>query len=74
MEKPDMHKMSPKRTICEVLREIYALQGVTPKIQEKCMEAVVMAKKMDAKLRGYKADWSKDFFEPNPNYPGEHLK
>jgi len=74
METPNMHVISPRRTICEVLRRIHNTKGVTPEIQKKCIEATVMAKKMDAKLREYKADWSKNFFKPNPKFPGEHLK
>lgn len=45
-----------KRTICEVLREIY-WHTKDPVVREKVQEATVMAKKMDAKLREYKEDW-----------------
>ena len=49
------------RTICEVLREINELGG--PDIRRRCEEAVVMAKKMDAKLREYKGGYDEGWWE-----------
>ena len=51
------------RTVCEVLREIY-WHTDDPIVREKVLEATVMAKKMDIKLREYKADWdAEDMWE-----------
>ena len=72
MNTRDMYAISPRRTICEVLREIFLSTGATPEIQEKSMEATVMAKKMNAKLIEYKADWDVGFFEPNPEFTKLH--
>ncbi len=49
----------PFRTVCEVLREIY-WHTDDPVVREKILEATIMAKKMDAKLREYKEDWDKE--------------
>ena len=68
-----MSYSSPKLTICEILRELKSLPDITQDVSDKLAQAIVMAKKMDAKLREYKADWSEDFFEPNPNFPEELL-
>lgn len=48
-----------KRTVCEVLREIY-WHTQDPVVREKALEAIGMAKRMDSKLREYKADWDKN--------------
>ena len=37
-------------TICETLREIYSLTQ-DPKIQDKCIKALALAKRMDKRLR-----------------------
>lgn len=63
MKKSRMTSATHFRTICEVLREIY-WQSDDTVVKEKCMEATVMAKKMDAKLREYKDDWDADMWEP----------
>lgn len=63
--------MSHRRTVCEVLREIYASPGVTSEIQGKCIEATVMVKKMNAKLIEYKTDWDAGAWQKNPNYTYE---
>lgn len=47
------------RTICEVLREIHQ-SDVSDEIKSKALEAMIMAKKMDAKLRSYKKDYDTD--------------
>lgn len=51
-----------KRTICEVLREIY-WSTIDQSIREKTIDAMTMAKNMDAKLRTYKSDWDKGEWE-----------
>ena len=61
---------SPRRTICEVHREIYDAcdemqEPDKTKIRELVIEAFIMAKKMDGKLREYKSDWSAGFFDKN---------
>jgi len=59
------------RTVCEVLREIY-WHTEDSVVKDKCLEAERMAKKMDAKLREYKADWDKDL--PKIENPEEIAK
>jgi hypothetical protein len=54
-----MRRASSWRTICEVHRDIYDLCSDRPEIQELVIEAFILGKKMDAKLREYKADWDK---------------
>ena len=69
----------PKRTICEVLREIWDLtcdahSKVNPyktkeETEKLLLEALTMAKKMNAKLTEYKRDWHNDMgFQPNRDY------
>lgn len=65
-----MRRASPWRTICEVHREIYdacvALdEPLKSTIEELVIEAFIMGKKMDAKLREYKEDWQDGFYEVN---------
>jgi hypothetical protein len=62
LQKIDMNKQNSARTICEVLREIYHSTD-DPIIQERLVLATAMAKKMDAKLREYKADYDKGWWE-----------
>lgn len=59
-----MKRASAFRTICEVHREIFDATE-DPNIRELVLEAFVMGKKMDAKLREYKADWDAGFYEVN---------
>ena len=66
-----MLHISPKRTICEVLREISSGPDITPEMKAKCWEATLMAKKMDVKLREYKTDWDAGFWQKNPKYTYE---
>jgi len=47
-----------KRTVCEVLREIYWHTDDLV-VKEKALEAIDMAKRMDIRLREYKADWDR---------------
>ena len=63
-------KASSFRTICEVQREIYdATETVQEpeksKIRELVIDAFIMGKKMDSKLREYKADWDAGFYQHN---------
>lgn len=65
-----LRRASSFRTICEVHREIYDAAETLPEpqkseIQNKILEAFIMGKKMDAKLREYKADWDAGFYEVN---------
>lgn len=65
-----MRRSSSRRTICEVHREIYDACDEMPEVvktqmRELVLEAFIMAKKMDAKLREYKSDWDDGFFEKN---------
>lgn len=65
-----LRRASSFRTICEVHREIFDLVESLPSPQkEKCqnliLEAFIMGKKMDFKLREYKADWDAGFYELN---------
>lgn len=62
LKKIDMNKRNSAWTICEVLREIYHKTN-DPVIQEKLILATAMAKKMDAKLREYKADYDKGWWD-----------
>jgi len=63
-----------RRTICEVLRELYDLtfavgnETVREEMRVRLKTAYEMAKKMDKKLHEYKFDWDKDFWEVNIDY------
>ena len=60
-------KVAVKRTICEVLREIHDITKDNAKVVSLLEEATVMAKKMDKKLKEYKADWQDTFYQRNTN-------
>lgn len=65
-----MRRASSFRTICEVHREIFdALEAVAEpvrtELRRKVLDAFIMGKKMDAKLREYKLDWDAGFYEKN---------
>jgi hypothetical protein len=62
-----MQRASSWRTICEVHRELYELCEDS-KARELILEAFIMGKKMDAKLRDYKADWDAGFYEKNHDH------
>ena len=63
-----------KRTICEVLREIYDYAEDLKAIKDRTEEAMIMAKKMNKKLIEYKRNWDEDMdWEPNLDYE-EDLK
>jgi len=68
-----MRRASSWRTICEVHRELYDGFGVLPepdktRLRDLLLEAFVMAKKMDSKLREYKADWDSGFYDANEDH------
>lgn len=63
--------VSPKRTVCEVLREIndLAIQiHENGRMLSLILEALKMTKNMDRKLREYKQDWDKGLYGNNENY------
>lgn len=66
-----------RRTICEVLREIYDLtfaignETIREEIRARLRTVYEMAKKMDRKLHEYKFDWDKDFWEINIDYESD---
>jgi hypothetical protein len=62
--------VSPNRTICEILRQINDITiGMgNPELSALILEAFGMAKKMDDKLRQYKEDWDRGFFDTNKDY------
>ena len=65
------HWVSKRRTICEVLREINDILIDSPDyhlIVPFLLEATLMAKKMDRKLREYKNDWDKKLYKKNMDY------
>jgi len=57
-----MKKQFGENTICQTLRDIYNMTD-DPDIQFRLRVAVSMAKAMTKKLREYKADWSKGFWD-----------
>jgi hypothetical protein len=72
-------KASSFRTICEVHREIYdaaedLAQPARRYIQALVIDAFIMAKKMDGKLKSYKQDWDAGFYEPNSDRAEDRAK
>lgn len=70
---------SQRRTICEIHREIYEALGKAPvalkeTIRELVIEAFIMGKKMDAKLREYKGDWDDGLYDPNPDRNADRIR
>jgi len=63
-----------RRTICEVLRELYDLtfgvgdETVREEMRIRLRTAYEMAKKMDRKLHEYKFGWDEDFWEKNLDF------
>lgn len=51
-----------RRTLCEMLREIYDLTE-DPRIRSRCEEALMAAKKMDAKLKQYRRQYDLGMWE-----------
>ena len=71
-------RIAALRNICEVHREIYDATKTLPdvdgqRIRELVVDAYIMGKKMDAKLRSYKADWDIGVFESNKDYCSDQL-
>lgn len=69
----EFRKASHMRTICEVLREIYEATSLE-RVRALADEAIVMAKKMDEKLREYRTDWNVGIFEENENVHADRLR
>lgn len=72
-------KSSSWRTICEVHREIYDLTEEMPeelkvKVRELVIDAFIMGKKMDGKLKSYKQDWDAGFYELNNDRAEDRAK
>jgi hypothetical protein len=65
-------KASSFRTICEVHREIFDAAG--EEIRELVIDAFIMAKKMDEKLKAYKVDWDAGFYELNADRAEDRKK
>lgn len=68
-----MRRASSWRTICEVHREIYdgldaVAEPLRAELRERVLEAFIMGKKMDARLREYKHDWDAGFYEKNEDH------
>lgn len=62
-----MRWISPKNSICEVLREIY-WKTSDPEIKLKARIATSMAKSITGKLSEYKKGWEKEYWDKNPRY------
>lgn len=72
-------KASSFRTICEVHREIYdaaeeLAQPARRLVQALVVDAFIMAKKMDGKLKSYKEDWDAGFYEKNTDRAADRQK
>jgi len=62
MAEEKMDKVWPENTICQILRTIY-IKTEDEEIKTLCRIAVVMAKKMDHKLREYSNSWDDGFWK-----------
>jgi hypothetical protein len=65
-----------RRTICEVLREIWDIAGVLDEtlrkeLEVRVVDAYTMAKKMDRRLREYKYGWDEGFWQANEDYEAD---
>jgi tRNA U54 and U55 pseudouridine synthase Pus10 len=74
-----MRRASSFRTICEVHREIFdgceeLPEPIKTKLQDLVIEAFVMGKKIDAKLREYRADWDAGFYGLNTDRRADRAK
>lgn len=75
----EMRRSSSRRTICEVHREIYdGLEGAPENLRgilrELVLEAFIMSKKIDKRLREYKDDWDEGFYGSNPDRRADRLR
>lgn len=74
-----MRRSSSFRTICEVHRDIYdacsdLAEPLRVRMQDLVIEAFIMGKKMDSKLREYKADWDEGLYEKNHDHRADSLR
>lgn len=69
-----------KRTICEMHREILDIVKeikdvhIKDEIQARVIIAYDMGKRMEKKLREYKKNWDKDFWEKNEDFEQDKIK
>lgn len=57
----------PMFTICELLRTVYSMIDDPDKKEQAkllCRTGITIAKAMDKKLKGYRADWDVGFYPP----------
>jgi hypothetical protein len=68
MKEVSMRMHSMHWTICEVLRSIYAVgkEINSEEIMDLSKKATIMAKRMNSKLKEYKEDYDKEFWELKP--------
>lgn len=59
----DPHFHGPRRTICEVLRDIHRSAEEPGTVKTLAEEAYSLAKRMDRRLREYRADWDAGFWD-----------
>jgi tRNA U54 and U55 pseudouridine synthase Pus10 len=74
-----MRRASSWRTICEVHREIFdacdSLEAEKKKqLQDLVIEAFIIGKKIDARLREYKGDWDSGFYQINDDRRADRRK
>lgn len=67
IDEEEMRWISPKNSICEVLRGIY-WKTDDPEIKLQCRVATSMAKSITNKLSEYKDGWEADFWDENESY------
>lgn len=68
--------VAQRRTICEVLREIWDIAQVLDEtlraeLEARVVDAYTMAKKMDRKLRENKYGWDEGFWQANEDYEAD---
>ncbi len=70
----------PKRTICEIHREIWDIieevkdTKTQKELQARVIIAYDMGKRMENKLREYKKNWDKDFWEENKDFEQDKIR
>jgi hypothetical protein len=76
----EAQEVNIKRTICEVIHEMYDLAQTIndPKIKKeletKLEEAYLYGKRMDRRLYAYKHDYDKDMWVDNPDWKNDLKK